>query len=76
MGHELVAVQKQVYSTMLILFSSGALLALYTCRWAVTLLTFAQCKPLLAKLDSYKELPADQTLARVQVERVRTYSNL
>lgn len=30
-----------------------------------------QCKPLLAKLDSYKELPADQTLARVQVERVR-----
>ena len=26
-------------------------------------------KPLLAKLESYKELPADQTLARLQLEK-------
>jgi hypothetical protein len=35
----------------------------------------AQCKPLLAKLESYKELPADKTLARVQLEKVKPRLN-
>ena len=78
LGHELVAIQKQVYLNRSIFkpYQLSLICVCIICLRDFRCAHVLQCKPLLSKLESYKELPADHTLARVQVEKANSQFDL